>query len=155
MTLMIILGGAAALYLIWLLFRLAAFALPVYAAVGAGLFVHEQGYGIVAMLLAGFTTGLIVHLAGQAVFASVRSPLLRLLIALLFAMPAGFAGYQAMTGLLRLLIYDRRWASCLVIAAGLATASAAWRSLAGTAPASGSAAQDPQSTELNPSAPQF
>src|SRR3546814_7452821 len=66
-TLMIILGGVAALYLIWLLFRLATFALPVYSAVGAGLFVHAQGYGTAAMLLAGFTTGLIVYLTGQAV----------------------------------------------------------------------------------------
>src|SRR3546814_2768895 len=61
-TLMSILGGVAALYLIWLLFRLATFALPVYSAVGAGLFVHAQGYGTAAMLLAGFTTGLIVYL---------------------------------------------------------------------------------------------
>src|SRR3546814_2091792 len=82
------------------LFRLATFALPVYSAIGAGLFVHAQGYATAAMLLAGFTTGLIVYLTGQAVFVSVRSPLLRFLVALLFAVPAGFAGYQAMTGLL-------------------------------------------------------
>lgn len=153
-TLMIILGGVAALYLIWLLFRLAAFALPVYSAVGAGLFVHTQGYGTSAMLLVGFTTGLIVYLTGQAVFVSVRSPLLRFLVALLFAVPAGFAGYQAMTGLLGLMIEDGIWTSCLAIFAGLATASAAWRSLAGAAPASGLSGPDPQSKELNPSTPQ-
>src|SRR3546814_3351189 len=72
------------------LFRLATFALPVYSAIGAGLFVHAQGYATAAMLLAGFTTGLIVYLTGQAVFVSVRSPLLRFLVALLFAVPAGF-----------------------------------------------------------------
>src|SRR3546814_8453175 len=106
------------------------------------------------MLLAGFTTGLIVYLTGQAVFVSVRSPLLRFLVALLFAVPAGFAGYQAMTGLLALMIDDGIWARCLAFIAGLATASAAWRSLAGAATASGLSAPDPQSKELNPSTPQ-
>lgn len=154
MTLMIILGSLAALYLIWLLFRLAAFALPVYSAIGAGLFVHTQGYGVAAMLLAAFTTGLIVHLAGQAVFASVRSPLLRFLVALLFAVPAGFAGYQAMSGLLGLLIDVGAWANWLAVAAGLATASAAWRGLAGAAPATGVSGPDPQSNAFNPSTPQ-
>ncbi len=153
MTLMIILGSVAAFYLIWLLFRLAAFALPVYSAVGAGLFVHTHGYGTAAMLLTGFFTGIAVHLTGQAVFASVRSPLLRFLVALLFAVPAGFAGYQAMNGLFGLLIVDGAWANWLAVASGLATASAAWRSLAGTAPATGQAAPDPQSKELNPSTP--
>lgn len=152
MTLMIILGGAAALYLIWLLFRLAAFALPVYAAIGAGLFVHEQGYGIAATLLAGFATGLIVHLAGQAAFASVRSPLFRCLLALLFAVPAGFAGYYATSGLLALLINNRFWEGCLAIAGGLATAVAAWRTLSGTA-SEPAPSQHRQSDELNPSAP--
>lgn len=154
MTLMIILGSMAALYLIWLLFRLAAFALPVYSAIGAGLFVHTQGYGTTAMLLAGFATGLIVVLAGRAVFASVRSPLLRFLVVLLFAVPAGFAGYQAMTGLLGLLIEVGVWANWLAVAGGLATASAAWRGLAGAAPASEASAPDQQSNAFTPSTPQ-
>lgn len=153
-TLMIILGGVAALYLIWLLFRLATFALPVYSAIGAALLIHTQGYGTAAMLLAGFTTGLIVYLTGQAVFVTVRSPLLRFLVALLFAVPAAFAGYQAMTGLLGLMIDDGVWAKCLAVGGGLATASAAWRSLSGTAPPSKQSAPDPQPKELNPSTPQ-
>lgn len=150
-TLMIILGGVAAIYLIWLLFRLAVFALPLYSAIGAGLFVHTRGYGTTAMLLSGFAAGLIVLLAGQAVFVSVRSPLLRFLVVLLFAVPAGFAGYKAMTGLLGLLIDVGVWVNWLAVAGGLATASAAWRGLAGAAPASGVSAPDPQSNAFNPS----
>src|SRR3546814_7681321 len=96
----------------------------------------------------------LVYLTGQAVFVSVRSPLLRFLVAPLFAVPAGFAGYQAMTGLLALMIDDGIWARCLAFIAGLATASAAWRSLAGAAPAAGLSAPDPQSKEPNPSTPQ-
>lgn len=153
-TLMIILGSVAALYLIWLLFRLAAYALPVYSAIGAGLFVHTHGYGTTAMLLAGFATGLIVLLAGQAVFASVKSSLLRFFVVLLFAVPAGFAGYQAMTGLLGLLIDVGVWANWLAVVGGLATASAAWRGLAGAAPATVVSTPDPRSDAFNPSAPQ-
>src|SRR3546814_20129545 len=99
---MIILGGVAALYLIWLLFRLAPFALPVYSAVGAGLFVHAQGDGTAAMLLAGLTTGLIASPTGQAVSVSVRSPLLRFLVALSFSVTAGLHGYPALTVVLGL-----------------------------------------------------
>lgn len=154
MTLMIILGGVAALYLIWLLFRLAAFALPVYAAAGVGLYLHTQGYGIAATLAAGFMTGVIVHLTGRALFASIGSPVLRFLLASLFAAPAGFAGYHAMTGLALLMVDDGFWVRCLSVAAGLATASAAWRSLG--APAGGvtgvkSTAGD---ATFGPSAPQ-
>ncbi len=153
-TLMIILGGVAALYLIWLLFRLATFALPVYAAVGAGLFLHVQGYSIAAVLGAGFITGLLMHLTGQAAFASVRSPVLRCLLALLFAAPAGFAGYQAMTGLFGLVAVDGIWARCLAFGAGLATASAAWRSLGTAASASGAGERRPQDRAAIPSPPQ-
>lgn len=152
LTLMIILGGGAALYFIWLLFRLATCALPVYSAVGAGLFLHTQGYGTTAMLLAGFTAGMTVELAGQAVFAMVGSPRLRFLVALLFAVPAGFAGHQVMTGLLGMLIADGGWTNCLAIAAGLATASAAWRSLTGPGPAP--AVQGEHAKEFKPSTPQ-
>lgn len=152
-TLMIILGGVAALYLIWLLFRVAAFALPVYAAAGVGLYLHTQGYGIAATLAAGFTTGLIVYLTGRALFASIRSPVLRFLVALLFAAPAGFAGYQAMTGLTLMMIDDGLWVRCLSIAAGLTTASAAWRSLGAPAPGAAGVKSTARETAFRPSAP--
>lgn len=129
MTLLLILGGIAALYLIWLLFRAAAFALPLYAGAGAAFLLHGQGYGMAAVLAAGFMVGLLVHLTGQLFYASIRSPLLRALVALLFAAPAGFAGYQAVTGLVGLAIDNTVWLHGLAFAGGLCTASSAWRRL--------------------------
>ncbi|MGH6633173.1 MAG: hypothetical protein ACREBX_13540 [Sphingopyxis sp.] len=132
MTLMIILGGFAALYMIALLFRLAVHALPIYVGVGAALFLHGQGYGLPAAIVAGFIAGLAAYLAGRVLHASIRSPLLRLLLAVIFATPAGFAGYQAVAGLAGLLIDDGGWIRGLAIAGGLATATTAWRSLVGS-----------------------
>jgi len=50
MTLMIILGGIAALYLIGLLFRLASLALPVCLGLCAFHLLRDQGYPPIAML---------------------------------------------------------------------------------------------------------
>lgn len=154
MTLMIILGGIAALYLIWLLFRLAAFALPLYVGVGAALYLHTQNHGIAAVLATGFMTGLLVHLAGRALFVSIRSPLLRFLLASLFAAPAGFAGYQAMSGLASLTTDGGPWVHILAVAAGLATASAAWRGAGAHARGAGGANLPARDAGFRPSAPQ-
>lgn len=129
MTLMLILGGIAALTLVWLLFRAASFALPFYAGAGAALLLHDQSYGMAAVLAAGFMTGLVVHLTGQRFYTSIRSPLLRALVALLFAGPAGFAGYQAVTAVVGLALDKEAWLHGLALAGGLCTASSAWRGL--------------------------
>ncbi|OWR00398.1 hypothetical protein CDQ91_06540 [Sphingopyxis witflariensis] len=126
---MLILGGITALYFIWLLFRAAALTLPLYAGAGAALLLHDQGYGLAAVLAAGFMIGLVVQLTGQLFYTSIRSPLLRALVALLFAGPAGFAGYQVVTGLAGLAIDKGVWLDGLALAGGLCTASSAWRGL--------------------------
>lgn len=129
MTSMLILGGIAALYLIWLLFPAAAFVLPLYAGAGAAFLLHGQGYGVAAALAAGFMTGLLTHLTGQLFYTSIGSPLLRAVVVLVFAIPAGFAGYQGMAGLAGLAIDKGAWVHGLALIGGLCTASSAWRGL--------------------------
>ena len=128
MTLMIILGGIAALYLIGLLFRLASLALPVCLGLCAFLLLRDQGYG--PALAMGLLTGIGFHLAGLWLFARTTSARIRLLIGLLFMAPAGAAGLGAGTALADLLGIDGGWRTCLAMLVGVAAACASWRSLA-------------------------
>lgn len=128
MTFMIILGGIAGLYLIVLMFRLAAIALPLYAGIGAGLWMLDRGFGYGASIVSGLLLGVLILLAGRFLCAALP-PLWRGLVALLFALPAGFAGNQAAKGLGGLALSDGAVLECLAITGALITAVAAWRSL--------------------------
>ena len=81
-------------YLCWLLFTLAVYALPLFAGMMAGLAAYHSGAGLGALVV-GFAAGAVTLVAGQAAFAAVKSPVLRVVIAILFAAPAAIAGYHA------------------------------------------------------------
>ena len=84
-------------YLCWLLFTLAVYALPLFAGMTAGLAAYHSGAGLGALVV-GFAAGAVTLVAGQAAFAAVKSPVLRVVIAILFAAPAAIAGYHATLG---------------------------------------------------------
>lgn len=134
MTLMIILGAAAGVYLIFLMFRIAALALPVYSGLAAALLLQDRGHGYAAALVSGLAFGGLIWLAGQLLFAHVRSPLLRLGVAAAYTLPAGCAGYQLVRGAIGFSGAGDAVLSFLSLAGGGATAFAAWRSLAGRTP---------------------
>lgn len=129
MTLMIILGGIAALYLVWLLFRLASFALPVCLGLCAFLFLRDQGCGWPAALAMGPLTGMMLHWAARRLFARSASVAVRLLIELIFVAPAGVAGIGVGTALAELLGIDGGWRNGSAFLVGLAAACTSWRSL--------------------------
>ena len=95
--------------LCWLLFNLAVFALPLFAGVSAGLYVLHAGSGPIGAVVVGFAVGVTTLAAGQAIFTFASSPLLRFLVALLFAVPAAFAGYHAAHGLAALTTSAEGW----------------------------------------------
>ena len=99
--------------LCWLLFNLAVFALPLFAAVSAGLFALHSGAGPIAAIAVGFLAGLLTLAVGQAVFTLVPSPLVRGLVALIFAAPAVFAGFHAIHGLAALVVTADDWRQAL------------------------------------------
>ncbi len=94
MTIFLILGIIAALYVVWLMFRAAAYALPVYTGIALGLHFVETGHGYGVAIVAGFGAGIAVLLLGQLLIAFLPSAALRLFIIAIFMVPAGFAGYQ-------------------------------------------------------------
>src|SRR3546814_3063469 len=94
MTIFLVLGLFAGLYLLWLLFRLAVYALPVASGISLAFWMRDHDSGYLAAILGAFAAGVAVLVIGQFLFTVIRSPIVRLAIALLFAIPAGIAGYQ-------------------------------------------------------------
>ena len=96
-------------FLCWLLFSLAVYALPFFAAVSAGLWVYHGDNGPVEAVFVGILAGGVTLVAGQYVFAFARSTWIRVAVALLFAAPAALAGYHATLGLAKLTMPAGAW----------------------------------------------
>ncbi|MGX8249766.1 hypothetical protein, partial [Escherichia coli] len=73
---------------------LAVYALPFFAGLMVGIAAFHGGAGVVGALIVGLLTGGATLAFGQIAFATVRKPLIRALIGLLYAVPAAVAGYQ-------------------------------------------------------------
>jgi hypothetical protein len=133
MTVLLILGAACSLYLLWLQFRLASLSLPFLSATAAGMALFSNDYGLPASLAVGLMCGIALWTIGRGLIASARSPIVQLLTAAAFLLPAGIAGYGAAHGLAGLIFGDSLALTATAILGALATASMAWRSLAGKA----------------------
>lgn len=85
--------------LCWLLFTLAVYALPFWLGLSAGFWLHAAEQGILAAILGGIFVAGGMAVLGEIVFASLRSVPLRLALGLVYAVPAGLAGFHASKGL--------------------------------------------------------
>ncbi|MDD3800375.1 MAG: hypothetical protein PHE36_14485 [Novosphingobium sp.] len=130
MTIFLVLGLFVGLYLLWLLFRLAVHALPVATGIGLAFWMRDHDYGYLAAILGGFTAGIAVLVIGQFLFTVIRSPIVRLAIALLFTIPAGVAGYHAVRGVIGLAIEPGTMLSTLSWIGAVTIAVTAWVRLA-------------------------
>jgi hypothetical protein len=86
-------------FLCWLLFNLAVYALPFFAAVTVGHYALENGAGPVGAIVIALFAGGVAVVVGQVAFATIRSPTIRLAFGALYALPAGIAGFHAVKGL--------------------------------------------------------
>ena len=126
MTLMIILGGAAAIYALLLLFRCATYALPVFAGIAAGLHLHASGYGWAGPVLVGIVVAILVRETGRLLMDAVIPAPLRIFILLAFVGSAAAAGYQVGNALAGLAGLGAPWQIGLAALAALITASRCW-----------------------------
>ena len=99
----------------WLLFTLAVYALPFVAGLTAGLAAFHSGAGVIGALIVGVLAGGATLAIGQIAFATVRTPLIRVLIGLLYAVPAGIAGYHASLGLAEIGVPSEGWREAFAI----------------------------------------
>jgi hypothetical protein len=122
----IILAFVALAYLCWLLFALAVYALPFFAGLSAGLAAYHSGSGPIGAIIVGVVAGAVTVLLGQVAFATVRSPLIRATIALLFAAPAALATDHAALGLAQVAIPGEGWRDAMAVAGAIIVAATAW-----------------------------
>jgi hypothetical protein len=125
----LVLGLFIGLYLLWLLFNLAAHALPFDVGLGLSMWMLHHDHGFVTSIAAGLLVGVITLVIGQLLFDAIRSPALRLAIAVLFVIPAGVAGYQLINGIAGMVIGKGLALTLLSMVGGGFVASAAWRQL--------------------------
>ncbi|WP_421934266.1 hypothetical protein [Phenylobacterium sp.] len=114
----------------WLLFSLAIYALPLLAGLSAGLYAHGTGTGLFGAILVGILAGAATLVAGQVVFATVRPPLARVAVALVFAIPAAVAGYHATHGLAALTVPAEPWRQAFAVVGAIIVGATAWVRLA-------------------------
>lgn len=91
------------------LYQFAVFMLPAFVGFAAGFWAIHTGAGIIGGAVLGIFAGALVFLFGQVVFASNRSPIVRILVALLFVVPATYAGYSIVQQLWALAMPPTAW----------------------------------------------
>lgn len=120
--------------LCWLLFALAVYALPFFAAVSIGMWVYGAGTGPFGAVAVALIAGVLTLVTGQLILAFVHSTWIRLAAALLFAAPAALAGYHATHDLARLTIASEDWQIAFSILGALIVALTAWVRMISTPP---------------------
>ncbi|MEM9813418.1 MAG: hypothetical protein AAF913_12165 [Pseudomonadota bacterium] len=81
--------------LCWILFNLAVYALPFAIGLTSGMYLYETGQGVFLSIIAGLFIGALVAAFGEFAFDRIRSAPLKLAIGLIYAVPAGIAGFHA------------------------------------------------------------
>ena len=85
--------------LCWILFNLAVYALPFAIGLTSGMYLYETGQGVFLSIIAGLFIGGFVAALGEFAFDRIRWAPLKLAIGLIYAVPAGIAGFHAAKGL--------------------------------------------------------
>jgi hypothetical protein len=130
----IVLTFVGLMYLCWLLFTLAVYALPLSVGLSAALAGYHAGSGPIAAVIVGLIASSITFAAAQLAFTTTRSALIRAAIALLFAVPAAVAGYHAALGLAEIGIPGEGWRQAMAVIGAIAVAATAWARIALFAP---------------------
>ncbi len=131
MTLALIFAAIAVIFACYFLYTLATLALPLFAAVTVGMWVDGSGSGLLGAVVAGLVAGVLTLIAGQLLFALVRSPLFRLGLGLMFAIPAAIAGYHAVHGITGMGVESEAWRHALGLVGALFIGGSAWLRLSG------------------------
>ena len=144
----IILSSVAVGFFCGLLFLLAVYLLPVLAGATAALFAYHTGSGPIGAVLVGMIVGTVTLVGGQIAVAAVRSSLIRVAIALVFALPAAITGYHATRSLAHIGVPAEGWRDALALIGAIIVGSAAWTRMTPVAPAGGGQGVAPGSAQL-------
>ena len=132
----IVLGVFGLGFLCWLLFTLAIYALPFLAGLTAGLAAFDSGGGVVGALIVGFLAGGATLALGQIGFVTTRTPQIRAIIGLLYAVPATVAGYQVSFALAGIGISTGGWQTAFAVVGAILSGVTAFSRMTLFVPAS-------------------
>ena len=113
----------------WLIFMLAAYALPFFVGLYAFMMALHGGAGILGAPLAGIAAGGITLAIGQTAFTMTRSVIIRAIIAALFAVPATLAGYQVVFAMSQIGVPSLVWREVFACIGAVFIGGTAWTRL--------------------------
>lgn len=128
---------AVSLFLGWVLIKLTVNALPLFAGTATVLVLLQSTGSIGVALVAGLLAGLVVAVFGSIAFKYAHSGMLRLALALLFAVPAAVAAWHAVQGIMGhvMMTGGKRDVAAFVVA--IIVGGMAWRRLTERAASTG------------------
>ena len=80
-------------------YKLAVYALPFMLGLTAAQFAYQTGSGVIGAGLVGLVSAGVAFGILALLFETLRTPILRLIVALIFAAPAAVAGYALVYGI--------------------------------------------------------
>jgi hypothetical protein len=113
-------------YLCWALFDLVVYALPVIVGAAAGYAAYQSGAGVLGAMFVALIAGAFTLVAGQAAIERAQSAMVRMAIALLFAVPAAFVGYMLTLGVAQLGVPSVVWQQAFALFGAIGVGATAW-----------------------------
>jgi hypothetical protein len=113
-----------------LAYRFAVHALPIMLSFQVAHIAYGTGSGLLGAGFLGLVAGAVAFGLLSAVFVSVKSPISRVIIGLIFALPAAGAGYALVSGISASAIPSEAWRQIFCIIGGVFVGVAALTRLA-------------------------
>lgn len=101
-----------------LAYNLAVYALPFFVGLAAAQFAYGTGAGLIGAGLVGLFSAGVAFGILAGLFKTIRSPVIRLIVALIFAAPAAVAGYALIYGVTKEAVPSDMWRQIFCIAGG-------------------------------------
>jgi hypothetical protein len=112
-----------------LAYRLAVYALPVMLGFAIARIVYQTGAGMMGAGIIGFIAGAMAYGLLSVLFVSLRSPVARIAVGLVFALPAAGAGYALVSGISANAIPSELWRFMFCALGGFLVGAAAFTRL--------------------------
>jgi hypothetical protein len=113
----------------WLIFTLAVYALPFFVAINAGIWAFHSGAGLLGTPLVAVAAGGITLAIARIAFAMTQSPILRAVIAAMFALPATLAGYHVSLAMAQIGVPSLAWQEIFACLGAVFIDGTAWMRL--------------------------
>jgi hypothetical protein len=111
-------------------YRLAVYALPFMLGLTGAQFAYQTGSGLIGAGLVGLLAVGVAFGILALLFDTLRQPVLRLIVALIFAAPAAVAGYALVHGVTREAVPSEIWRQTFCIIGGVFVGASALMRLA-------------------------